>query len=89
MTMGTTQMTFKYIARDGGEIIGRRTSAAQRVYTHAVVSYRSGAPRVVTWCGRLDLAKDELRRRSGPGYLIKIVPAERIDAYRHDVKVEA
>lgn len=72
-------MTIKYIARFANQIVGTRNSAAERVYTHAVV--RTGTdmvPTVVAWCGRLDLARGEASRRQrwSPECTYTIVPAE-------------
>lgn len=59
-------MTIKYIARFNDQIVGTRNSAAERVYTHAVVRHGPDmVPTVVTWCGRLDLARGEASRRQG------------------------
>jgi hypothetical protein len=67
----------KYIARLDGEIVGTRKSAAQRVYTHAVVLNGHGRTNyVATWCGRLDLAQREQRKHARYGYRADIVPAE-------------
>jgi hypothetical protein len=74
---------FKYVARYNGEIIGKRTSAAKRVYTHAIVALNT-YPQVVAWSGSLRLAQDEARRRGG----LEIVPAERVDAHRPEVTID-
>jgi hypothetical protein len=67
----------KYIARLDGQIVGTRKSAAQRVYTHAIVIYGHGKTNhVVTWCGRVDLAQGEQRKYARYGYRADIVPAE-------------
>lgn len=82
---------FKYIARVDGEIVGRRSSASQRVYTHAIVAVDAeGELYVTTWCGRLDLAKGELRKAQSLGNAgcHRIVPAERVDAYRPEATIE-
>lgn len=71
----------KYLARLDGQVIGTRKSP--RVYTHAIAIRTDGGSadfairqaRVVSWCGRLDLAQAEARRR---GPLAFIVPAETI-----------
>jgi hypothetical protein len=71
---------FKYEARLDGRIVGTRTSAAQRVYTHAVVCHGHGKSDVVqAWCGRLDLAQGEARKYQRYGYTVDIVPAVRVD----------
>lgn len=67
----------KYIARVNGQIVGTRKSAAQRVYTHAIVVNGHGKTNhVVTWCGRPDLARNEQRKYAAYGYTADIVPAE-------------
>jgi hypothetical protein len=63
----------KYVARVGGQIIGKRKS--QRTYTHAIAVRTDNGHVVVAWSGRLDLAQAEARRR---GPLAIIIPAETI-----------
>lgn len=67
----------KYIAYHEGKIVGTRTSGAGRVYTHAVAVWghaKNGV--VVTWCGRLDLARNEQRKYQKFGYRAEIVEAQ-------------
>lgn len=69
----------KYIAKHEGQIVGTRTSAAGRIYTHAIVTQGHGkGPHVATWCGRLDLALGEKRKAERYGYTATIVEVERI-----------
>ena len=68
-----------YIARLNGTVVGKRTSAAGRLYTHAIVTQHDHpgcVPKVVAWCSRLDLARGEQRKHSRPGYTAHIVEAE-------------
>jgi hypothetical protein len=65
----------KYIARLDNEIVGKRTSK-DRVYTHAIVVHNCNGPHVATWCGRLDLALGEKRKRERSGFPATIVPVE-------------
>jgi len=70
---------FKYAARHNGEIIGTRKSAAQRIYTHAIAVWGHGkTAKVVTWCGRIDLAQGEQRKWQRYGYTAEIVSVERV-----------
>lgn len=70
-------MTNKYVARVKGTIVGNRTSKAGRVYTHAiVVNGHDKTDEVVTWCGRLDLARREQRKYELWGFSADIVEAE-------------
>ena len=69
-------MTTKYVARINGTIVGNRTSK-ERTYTHAIVVNGHGKTnKVVTWCGRLDLARNEQRKYQRFGYTADIVEAE-------------
>jgi hypothetical protein len=69
--------SIKYVARHNGEIVGTRTSAAGRVYTHAIAVWGHGkTAEVRTWCGRLDLAQGEQRKYQRYGYTAEIVPVE-------------
>lgn len=73
---------FKYAAIIDGKVVGTRTSASQRVYTHAVVSLVDGTPRgIFAWCGRLDLAQKQLAIYTGKLHgAAVIVPVVRTDA---------
>jgi hypothetical protein len=67
----------KYLVRRNGEIIGTRSS--DRTYTHAIVTQHDHpgcVPKVVTWCGRPDLAQGEQRKYQRQGYTAEIVPVE-------------
>lgn len=71
-------MRIKYIAKFNGHVVGQRASARlDKIYTHAVViTYDDGRhPKVVTWCSRIDLARDQQRQWSHR-YSAHIVPAE-------------
>ena len=65
-------MTFKYEATDSTGFVHRRTSVAQRVYTHAVVY--PGNPKWANWCGRADLAA-----KAAAGTAKEIIEARRVD----------
>lgn len=74
-------MTIKYIAKHEGKIVGTRTSAAGRVYTHAIVVNGNGkTDHVVTWCGRPDLALGEQRKYERFGYRAEIADVEVVPA---------
>jgi hypothetical protein len=70
-------MATKYVARIDGQIVGHRTTM-NRTYSHAIVVNGHGKTnKVLTWCGRLDLAQGEQRKAQRYGYTAEIVPAEK------------
>ncbi len=67
----------KYIAYLNGKIVGTRTSAAKRVYTHAIVANgHARVDQVVAWSGSLRLAQVQQRNWERYGYRIDIVEAQ-------------
>lgn len=81
----------KYVARLDGRIVGTRTSAAGRIYTHAIViNGHDKTDHVVTWCGRIDLARNEQRKYARYGYRAEIAIVETVEPKtKPATKVEA
>lgn len=82
-------MATKYVVRHNGIIIGKRTTQ-DRTYTHAIAVWGHGEEaKVVTWCGRPDLAAGEQRKYQRYGYRAEILPAELADVVRAEMKAAA